>query len=147
MSEITLTYYGKVEPSGLKIRNRKIFDDELQQFLGREVEIIIRRKRKIRTNAQNRYLHLLIMIFSDKLLESTGTKIPALELKEALKAKFAIQDVFNEDTGAFVMQVVQSTSKMSMSELAGFIDAIMNYAAEFGIILPQANEQFEISYE
>jgi len=67
--EITLTYYGKVEPSGLRIRNRKIFDEELQQFLGKEVEIIIRRKRKIRTNAQNRYMHLLIMIFSDKLFE------------------------------------------------------------------------------
>ena len=145
--EITLTYYGKVEPSGLRIRNRKIFDEELQQFLGKVVEIIIRRKRKIRTNAQNRYMHLLIMIFSDKLFELTGTKIPALELKEALKAKFAIQDVYNEVTGAFVMQVIQSTSKMTPTELAAFIDAIMNYASdEFGIILPQANDQFELNY-
>ena len=92
MPEIELTYYAKVDETGIKIRNRKIFDSEVQQFAGREIELRIRRKRKIRTNAQNRYVHLLITIFSDKLFELTGTRIPQPELKESLKAKFALQD-------------------------------------------------------
>jgi len=64
------TYYGKVTNGVLKITNRKQFDFELKQFEGKEISIEIKKKKRSRSNQQNKYLHgILIPCFKQALNE------------------------------------------------------------------------------
>lgn len=139
--KITITSH--VE-GGKLTRNRKLIDDTLRSFEGKNIELTIERKRKKRSCNQNAYLHALFTIFCNEL-NALGNKFTAEEVKELCKFKFALIDVVNDVTGEIIGQRVQGTSEMTTTELAAFVDDVIQWAAEmFGIELPYPNEEIRI---
>lgn len=129
--EIKLNYFGKVENGNLKIKGRKQFDFELQQFEGKEVEIIVKRKKKSRSNPQNAYLHgCLIPSFRQALNEVGYNEIKTNEqCKDLLKALFLQYDLINESTGE-VIKTFKNTSELSTIEFMEFVDKAIDYAKQ-----------------
>lgn len=141
-----IKYFGKVTNGNLKVYNRKLFDKELLLYEGKEVSIIIDRKRKTRSIEQNAYLHLMFTIVTTEL-NNLGNKFTMEQVKELLKFKFLVIDEYDESTGEVIGQRVKGTSELTTTELSVFIEEVIRYCAEtFHIQVPFPNEQISIEY-
>lgn len=99
-----------------------------------------------KSNQQNRYLHVLFSIVADVLNAEEmgdGERWDIVRVKEWCKA----QGCYPTDTILLKgqeVQVVKQTRDLDKEETMITIDRVMNYWAEFGIILPEPNQQLEI---
>lgn len=132
------------------ISNLKRVTDIIAAFEG-AVEVIIRKKKKYRSSDQNRYLHKLFRIFAEELKASPKNPYPAEVVinedlvKSILKYKFARHTIANTATGEVIDEFIQDTSDMSTTEIALFVEQIIEYAATtYHIQLPFPNEQIEL---
>jgi len=140
------SYFGKIVNGILKITNRKQFDSELLQFDGKEVEVIIKRKKKSRSNQQNKFLHgILLPNFKQALNEAGYNDIRTNEqCKDLLKALFLQYEIVNEQTGE-VIKTFKNTSELSTTEFMEFIDKAIDYAKQnLNYTIYPPNEQSEI---
>lgn len=90
--------------------------------------IRIEEVKPLRSNSQNRYLHVLFALFGIKF----GLTIE--EAKEAVK--MALDYTYEKKGKKFFRQ----TSKMDTGELSEFIDKFRNFSNEHGCYLPTADE-------
>ena len=68
--QVKLNYTGKVTDGILRITNRKGFEKDIQHFEGKEVSIVIEKKKSKRSHPQNRYFHgVIIPIVKSALLD------------------------------------------------------------------------------
>lgn len=133
---------GKLQPS---VRNQ--IAGLMKSFEGKRVRLVISKAKSKRSDEQNRYLHLLFTIFTDELNE-LGNEFTMQEVKELCKAKFALIDVVNEQTGEVIGNRIKGTSEMNKTELNEFFEKVIRWAAEtFGIQLPYPNEQLKTDFE
>jgi hypothetical protein len=137
---ISLIKDGKLQPSTtnniLKV---------LSGLEGKRVRITLEKVSAKRSLQQNAYLHLLFTIFTESLNE-LGNDFTMDEVKELCKAKFALIDVMNKDTGECLGQRIKGTSEMTKTELNLFIENIIRWAADyFSIVLPYPSEQLQVS--
>ncbi len=118
----------------------------IKSFEGKRIRIRIEKVGATRTIRQNSYLHLAVGIFSKALIEYTGDEQYDPEtLKNMLKTKFLLKDVFNQKTGEVTGQIVLRTRDLNKEDFAIFTDKIIRYAATgFHITIPVPEEQFEI---
>lgn len=121
----------------------------LQKFESKRVLIKIEKLGATRSIRQNSYIHALIAIFSKELIDYTGDEqYTPSELKNMLKTKFLIRDVFSTKTGEVTGQKVLRTRDLNKEEFLIFTDQVIRYAAdEFHITLPVPSEQFEMGLE
>lgn len=97
-----------------------------------------------RTNAQNRYLHLILGEFAMQ----TGNTLEFVK-REYFK-RLCNKDIFvstvNDDYAGLI-EVLRSTADLSSAGLSTAIDRFRNWASiEAGIYLPEANENEYLSY-
>lgn len=141
-----IVYHGKVSGGCLRIANRKLFDKELEQHEGKEVEITIIRKRRIRSTQQNRYYWGIVLPLIIDGLKELGTRVDVEDVHSFLKSKFCTIQVVNEETGQ-VEQVPKSTTELTTTGFMEYKAEIQQWAAEFlGISIPDPNEQIEFKY-
>lgn len=136
---ISLIKDGKLQPSTtnniLKV---------LSGLEGKRVRVTLEKVSAKRSLQQNAYLHLLFTIFTESLNE-LGNEFTVDEVKELCKAKFALIDVINKETGECLGQRIKGTSEMTKTELNLFIESIIRWAADyFAIVLPYPSEQLEV---
>ena len=140
------TYYGKVTNGVLKITNRKQFDFELKQFEGKEISIEIKKKKRNRSNQQNKFLHgCLIPEFRKALNEVGFNEVNTNEkCKDLLKALFLQYEIVNDSTGE-VITTFKNTSELSTMEFMEFVDKAIDYAKQnLNYTIYPPNEQSEI---
>jgi hypothetical protein len=106
---------------------------------GKQVVISIEKLSRKRSSQQNRYLHLLFTQLTE-VLNDLGNEFTMQEVKDMMKAKFALTDVVNTSTGEVLGQRIKGTSEMKRMELADFIDSVIRWAAELGVKLYYPNE-------
>ena len=125
---MTPVFYGQVKNGKLLLNKRDILDEYLKSLDG-DVELIVRKKQKQRSNPQNAYFHgVVIKILSDELGYFPN------ETKDALKAMFLT-------TGDKPLKRVRSTSDLTTVEMEDFLSKIRMFAAsELNIIIPLPNE-------
>lgn len=136
---VSLIKDGKLQPSTtnniLKV---------LSGLEGKRVRVTLEKVSAKRSLQQNAYLHLLFTIFTESLNE-LGNEFTVDEVKELCKAKFALIDVINKETGECLGQRIKGTSEMTKTELNLFIESIIRWAADyFAIVLPYPSEQLEV---
>lgn len=138
-----LTYLGEVRENGLHVFNRKIMDEQLRHLhLGKEVKIEITRKRKTRSNPQNRYYWgCVIPIIQNGLFEAHGQAYSDDETHEFLKANFNANSTVNEKNGE-VYTLPQSTARLTTTEYEEYLERVREFAREYlGCEIPLPNEQ------
>ena len=156
-----LKYTGRVKDGVLTIVNRKVMDKELIQFEGKEVEIIIRKKKRIRSLQLNKYYWAEVVPKIQEGLKQTGERlslqqtdqwlldffesITKEQAHQYLKDRFIEKESVDTETGEIKKNKI-TTTNMTNSQFQDFIAQIVQLGAEhLGVQILQPNEQAEIN--
>ena len=153
MTDPVLTYYGTKEGTDLRFPKRMRAEIAASLPDG-ELEITVRRKRKRRSNEQNRYYWgCIVRDISETLRQDdpeTGWTPDGVH--EVLKFKFLPlvrdwREYVNTDTGEAIREPM-TTAKLTTVEWETYSEHCRKFAAEFfGIVIPLPNEQGTLSLE
>lgn len=117
-----------------KLQVQRFFKKDLLKLEGREVEIMP--VESTRSSQANRYYWGIVI----KLI-SEHTGFTPEEVHEVFKKKFL---TYHKSYKGKVYKFTKSTTDLKISDFAGYVDKIIQYAtSELGIIIPDA----EIAYE
>lgn len=107
--------------------NKAAFEAYLNTFgVDKEYQIIVRKKRKQRSNAQNNYYFGVVLTL---IYDHTGHSIE--ELHDAFKRKFLKK--FNSDG----LEFTQSTTDLTTTGMMEYIASIVKFAAEeLDVVIP-----------
>lgn len=142
---IEILHWGIVKEDGkLHINKRSEFDNSLLRFIGKDVEIIVRKKKKLRSTQANRYYWAGVLDTVRGRLVELGHDVSKQDCHEFLKGRFHYKELIDEKSGECI-KITQSTAGMTPIEFSEYIDKIKQFAAEvLDIQIPDANEQLEI---
>lgn len=126
------TFPGEVKQGNLVLDNRSRFQNFVKGFEGKKVEIILRKRKKQRSDQQNRYYFgVCVKILADHF----GYTVE--EMHEALKWKF----LKVQSDPDHPIETVKSTASLSTVEFMELIAQIQIWAAtEFSIVIPDPRE-------
>lgn len=142
-----LKHDGKVEGGVLKIKDRAAFAAQIARaFDGRAVEIIVQRRKRRRSNAQNAYWWgVAIPILGNLITEYNPDMVITKELvHEWAKAKWLPVILGTEEmtieTPAGPEPVAWTTTVLTTTQFMDLITLAQNWVAEFGGYLPDPGE-------
>jgi hypothetical protein len=121
---------GKLQLAENEARYRR---DHLRSLAGRDVEVIVRKKRVKRSNPQNAYLHAIVFpLIADEMCDSVeGVKF------DLMGERFG----WTTTKGGRHIPVKPHTSDMTEDECSAFIDWVIPWAATtLGIVIPLPNK-------
>lgn len=121
-------FKAKVLNGKLVLPSTKLFIENLKNFEGKEVELIIQRYRKSRTLKQNAYYWgAIIPILADYCGYDDQ------EIHEALKIKFLSKKG--------IIPTVISTTKLNTAQFTDYIERIKRWASiELNVVVPDPDE-------
>lgn len=125
-------FKAKVINGKLTLRRLSLWNTNLQNFEGKEVEVCIKKWRDKRTNQQNKYYWGAIIPL---LAENFGYENE--EMHEALKFKFLSK-------GHTTLPTVISTTKLDTADFFEYIEKIKRWATiEYQIVLPEPEDLWQ----
>jgi hypothetical protein len=113
---------------------------ELARFEGKKVEIIIKKLSAKRSLEQNALIHVYFTLLKDAL-NDLGNDFSMLKVKRMMKQKFLTIDVIDMSTGEVIGNEIRDTHTLNKVECGEFIDNMIQWSAELGIILPMRESQ------
>ena len=134
-----LEYNGYVSGGQMFIRNRKDFEKEVKRFEGKDVEIVVQKKRSRRSQMQTRdYWGVCVSMVRDRFIE-LGNDCTKDDVHCFLKSQYLFTETLIDDE---VIRIPKGTSALSKSDFSEFISKIQKFASEtLDIYIPDANEQ------
>jgi hypothetical protein len=123
---MTTVFFGRIVDGKIQLQNREGFRGVVDQLEGKDVELVLRRERRHRTNSQNRYYWGVLLA---TWAHEAGYE--ATELHEALKRKFLLP----ENPGA-PLPMLPSTANLDTKRFGEYVDACVRLAAQMGIAIP-----------
>ena len=142
-----LTYYGKVKDGKISLP-KKMRADIMHCFEGKAIEVVVRRKRKRRSTLQNSYYWGVVLpIITNALFDfdpenGKDSGITHQWLKERYLPK--VLDVVpsvNLPNGEIV-KGIYTTTKITTSQFMDYLMFVIQWAAEFGIIVPDPDTDY-----
>lgn len=134
--------------NGVLGRNRTLFRSILSEFEGKDIEIIIQRKKKTRSVGQNAYYWgVIIPIIREGFKNQMGERLSTSEVHEFLKTRFNYIEKVNENTGE-ILKLPKSTTKNTTTEQEEYHEECRRFADEWlniGIPLPNTQTELEIN--
>lgn len=136
--EEKLTYTGRVDENGKAILPAAKMRQEIARlFAGKEIEVRIMRRRKHRSDNQNRYYWGVVVPMIQAGIKDMGDVAGTDEVHELLKARFLGRDKIDQGTGEFLYRLPGSTASLSTVEFLEYIAHCQQFAAEYlGVIIP-----------
>ena len=133
-------FYRKVNEDGT-IPGSQDIRDAVKSFFGKEIEIVIRKKTKKRTNDQNEMFWAYMTMIGNDLGYTKN------EMYKLAVGKFLTEETIIEKTGEIIL-TTKKTSELNTKEFGVFIDRIIEWASvDFGIVFPTEGQQVEIGLE
>lgn len=146
LSQIKFNYQGHVKDGLLKFAGRKQFDKDIQIFEGKEIEIIIQKRRKQRSEQQSRYYWGAVIPIIKAALFESGIVMNGEQVHELLKSECNKKEWANIKTGQLIT-APGSTAKLTTSEFMDFIVRVKNWSNEFlNITIPEPGEITQIEF-
>lgn len=141
-----LLFISNVKDGTLQMNVRRQIAEKLPYFNDKRVKITIEKLHGKRSNPQNAFLHLILTIFSNELIDLTGDERLDMEtVKSMCKIKYLSESLIDEETGEVKATYVRKTSQLNKEEMGEFIENVKRYAMDmFGIYLPDVNEQLNL---
>ena len=133
----------KVENGRLSV-NRAALSRAMQDFEGKEVTITIARKKKSRSNEQNRYYWSCVVCIVRDCLRDVGHRLTIEETHLLLRTKFLSAPLLLNDSGEFI-EHIKSTTELSTIDFSNYISDICSWVYEmFNVNIPEPNTQIEL---
>lgn len=137
MSDLKLTYYGRVTESGeIKLPGAKM-RKEAQAFAGKEIEVTIQRKKKHRSDPQNRYYWGVVVEMIRAGMKDMGDEVTVEQVHEFLKWRFLRVQKVDENTGEVLYEYAGSTRKLGTIAFSEYVENCCKFAGEYlGVEIP-----------
>jgi GTP-sensing pleiotropic transcriptional regulator CodY len=144
MSRLEYTAYKK--DGMLKIRNRKQMDTDVKELGDGEYEMIIQRKRRIRSIQINRYYWgVVVQLIRDRFVD-LGNDVSKEDTHDFLKQRFNYKELVDK-SGGEVIQIGQSTANMTNTEFMVYMERIKEFASSvLSIVIPEPNTQAAMDF-
>lgn len=144
MNDLTVKHTAKFQDGKLILNNKELFLWDLENYKGKEIELVIKGVKDTRSNQMNRYyLGVIIKALTDYFNkeQTFNRKITAEEVHELMKMKFLGTVVFDLPNGE-VMEAVETSKNLDNTEFIAYFENIIVWAAEmFSLIIPKPNEE------
>lgn len=141
-----ITAFALVKSQSLCFRSYGKLQSQLVAFEGKEVEVEIRKKKRYRSNPQNRFYWGVVIPSIKYAMESKGFIVTKDQIHELLKFKFLKGEIISVATGE-VIPTLGSTTNLSTSDFMDYITQIQVYAAsELDCIIPEPNESMSLQF-
>lgn len=145
-----LTYYSTVDQEGRISVPRRMQQEVGEKFRGQKVEITFRKKKKHRSNEQNKYYWAVVVpCVLDAFIElgndlQAGNKEHIELIHDFLKRRcLPARQVC--DANGVEIELTPSTTDLSTTEMMEYIERVCLFAAEsLNVAIPQPNEQTRI---
>ena len=140
-----IKYIAIQEKGKFRIVNDKLMREELTRLPNGRYEIVIRKKRRLKSNPQLGYYYACVLPHFHRAALDQGWELATIEeLDNYLKSMFASKDVVNKNTGE-ILTIPGLKRDMTTTEMMQFTDSIKDYAREFlGYDIPDPETQTEI---
>ena len=140
-----IKYIAIAEGGKFRIVNDKLFREELARLPGGRYEIVIRKKRHMKSQPQLGYYYSCVLPHFHRAAIDAGWEFANIEeLDNYLKSMFASKDIINKHT-AEILTIPGLKRDMTTTEMMLFVDAIKEYALEFlNYRIPDPEQQTEI---
>lgn len=147
MSEVSYSHFGHISNGELKGINKERFKRDLALFEGKQVEIILRRKKKHRSNRQNSYYHAAIVPAVKVCLYECWGEVKSLdETHELIKQECNYKEFWSDKLDRYI-RITQSTTTLSTIEFELFTERARQWANEwFGANIGLPNEQSKLTF-
>jgi hypothetical protein len=142
-----LQYDCYVKGGSLFVKNRELYLQEISGLQSdKEYTMVIRVKRKPRSNGQNRFYWGIVVPQVLRGLKEAGFNVFSKDdAHDIIKFKFLKVNLEN-DSGEFV-ESFKSTKEMSTSEFKEFIEHLQIWASEYlNQYIPSPNEKLDIEF-
>ena len=142
-----ITALGTVDDGILKISNRKQFDQDIKQYEGKRVEMVIQVAKKRRSLNQNAYLWSTVypcMVHGFK--EIGHERIDVEVVHKFCKDRWLDEPekIVSPHTGEEIT-LTKTTTNLTTSQMMDYTESIKRFAAEFlGINIPDPTPIFSI---
>lgn len=135
-----ISIFSKVVNGNLQRNKAKILQ-AIKSFDGKEIEIIIKRKRKSRSNPQNAYYFGVIIPITQRAINDEWGEIWSIQkTHEFLKNMFLYEEKTNHETSE-IIKIPKSTTENSTLEQEMYHTQIRNFLLEwFNVDIPLPNE-------
>lgn len=144
MKKDLVEFTGYVSEGMLIIRRRKDFDIECKRFEGNDVDIVVSKKKSIRSSPQNRYYWAVVVPAVRDGLNDMGHDVNKEDVHDFIKATFNYKEIVNETTGE-VFRLPLSTTRLNKSEFGELIEKVMRFASEYlNVVIPEANASLRL---
>lgn len=151
MSDPKLTYFGSVKDGRIRL-SKRLRAEVAGLFEGKQIEVTFRRKRKRRSDQQNRYywgvvVPLIVEAFIDlghsELIQGNSESHEAVHAM--LKRRFMSDGRTLEDKDGNVYELDPTTTDKTAVEMAEYMERIQEWAATcLGVTIPDPNEQLSL---
>lgn len=140
-----IEFNGKVNENGiLHVFNRKVFDEAVKRFAGKDIEITVKKKKSVRSSQQNRYYFGIVIPVLQNGLNEVGYDMNKQDVHEFIKANFCYNEIVNKETGE-IFRVTKSTTRLNKSEFSEMIEKIKIFASEYlNVLIPDATAELTI---
>jgi hypothetical protein len=128
-------------------KNRDLISEVIQSLEGKDIVIIIEKKRKKRSNPQNAYYFgLVIPMMKQGFYNSLGEHVGTDEIHTFLKNRFLFKEIVNENN-AEIIKMPQSTTELTTIQFEEYLDKIREFGLEFlNITIPLPNDTLSIDF-
>ncbi len=142
-----LQYDCYVKGGALFIKNRELYLQELSTLQeDKEYTIVIRVKRKPRSNGQNRYYRGIVLPLVFRGLKDAGFNIQTKEQAHDIIKAELLRTIIENNSGEGIASV-KNTSDLSTSEFKDFIEHLQIWASEYlNVYIPSPNEKLDIEF-
>ena len=133
--------------SGKFKRNNRLIKHAIQEFEGKEIEIIFKRKYKQRSVPQNSfYWGIILEFFQGLFLEAWGEIKSKEEIHEILKFTCNYEEKINPATGE-IIRIAKSTTELTTSAWMDYELQLNQFALDyFNAVLPKPDQQTTFNF-
>jgi hypothetical protein len=130
---------------GKLVRNKGMVANAIKHFEGKQVEIIIKEKKKYRTSPQNAYYFgVIIPLTVNAIYNEWGEVWSKEKAHEFFKSRFLFEERVNEQT-AEIIQIPKSTTDNTTLEQEEYHNKCVEFLKEwFNVEVPLPNENIRI---
>lgn len=152
--EVTLTYIGSVSESGeIKLPGDRMRKELAKAFPGKQIELTVTRKKKTRSNPQNRYYWgVVVNILAHFFSEWNPEMLISPEIVHEWAKDEFLPVVLNDEpqkinTPDGEREIRPTTRLLTTAQFLDYIALIQKWASEREIYIPDPNEWEFVSVE
>ena len=132
--------------NGKIVNNKGKISNAIKHFEGKEIEIIVKRRKKLRTNPQNSYYFgVIIPLTINAISNEWGEIWDASKTHDFYKTMFLYEEVAHNDTGKIIKIPMSSTDNSTIQQESYHLKCIEFLKEWFNVYVPLPNEHLKIS--